>query len=162
MKSPKTERMERAIRNFMKRNEIIPPEHFNSLMRYDLVDCNYEERTICLAYDIVDWMQNPIGSLHGGIICAAFDITMGTLAVVLSEMHTPTIQMSVNFTRPIPMGERMLVYAKAHTVGKTIVSLTSEAVCESTGKVAATASGTFYPGSGRPAGGLFAEERGEK
>ena len=52
----------------------------------------------------------------------------------------PTINLDVNYIRPVEVGETLAVTAKATSTGRRITQLTAEARIKSTGKLAATAS----------------------
>ena len=70
----------------------------NAMMDMKLVSADYEHKTVILEFPVCAWQMNPAGSLHGGIIATALDITMGCIAYISSEaVFTPTIQMAVNF-----------------------------------------------------------------
>ena len=82
--------------------------------------------------------------MHGGAICTAFDLTIAALARFYArENFAPTINLDVNYIRPVPMGEILVVTAKATSTGRRITQLTGEARIKSTGKLAATATSIY-------------------
>ena len=84
------------------------------------------------------------GHLHGGIICTAFDITIAALARFFAgKNYAPTISLDVKFIRPVKVGDRMLVTAKAVATGRRITQLTCEAYSEQTGKLVASGASVY-------------------
>lgn len=129
------------------------PGTLNPMMGPRLVSLDPVKKTITMAFDAAEWMSNPVGMMHGGAICTATDIAMGVLTYTLSGMKmAPTVTQQVSFLRPIPLGEKIKVIARANSVGRTIASLTCELYLDSgadAGKLAATATAVFST-SGKP------------
>jgi uncharacterized protein (TIGR00369 family) len=62
------------------------------------------EKDMCrLTFEVTDMLKNPQGSLHGGAMCSAMDISMGHL---VNKVAGPgaTIEMKVQFMRPVTEG----------------------------------------------------------
>ena len=85
---------------------------------------------------------NPMGTLHGGVLCDIADAAMG---VAFSSVLDPaesftTVEFKINFFRPVWNGE---LFAEAHIVqrGKTVGYLEC-AVKDDTGRLIAKASST--------------------
>ena len=116
----------------------------NRMMEFELQDAELDEKAVTLRFPVKAWQLNPMGVMHGGMICTAMDITMGCAAYMLSHgAHTPTIEMSVNFIRPVPNGDFLSIRAYADHAGKRFVQLRCEAVLQSSNQIAATAVGTY-------------------
>ena len=62
-----------------------------------------EKDTCRLSFEVTDMLKNPQGSLHGGAMCSAMDISMGHL---VNKVAGPgaTIEMKVQFMRPVTVG----------------------------------------------------------
>ena len=74
----------------------------------------------------------------------AFDITIASLARFFAgKNYAPTISLDVKFIRPVKMGDRMLVTAKAVATGRRITQLTCEAYSEQTGKLVASGASVY-------------------
>ena len=122
------------------------PPRIHEMMKKSFVDCSEKERWITLSYEVEEWEQNPIGTMHGGLIATAIDSTCGILVRYLSgTLRTPTVSMTINYLATVPVGERLLVTARAVKVGRSLVNLCAEAVLESSKKTAATATAVFFP-----------------
>lgn len=113
-------------------------------MKKSFIACSEREKTLTLAYEVEEWELNPIGTMHGGLIATAIDTTCGMTVRYFSEcLKTPTVSMTVNYLKPVPEGERLLVTAKAVRIGRKIANLTAEAVLSCSGETAATATAVF-------------------
>ena len=90
------------------------------------VACDAEQLRLELAYDTKSWMSNPMGVVHGGVIAILLDNSMGTLCKCLCQGSTPTISMTLNYPRPVPLNAT--VHTRAHMVvfGRTSSQLTAE------------------------------------
>lgn len=122
------------------------PPRIHEMMKKSFVACSEKEWWITLSYEVEEWEQNPIGTMHGGLIATAIDSTCGILVRYLSgTLRTPTVSMTINYLETVPVGERLLVTARAVKVGRSLVNLCAEAVLESSKKTAATATAVFFP-----------------
>ncbi len=121
------------------------PATFNKMLDPEFIELDFEERTMTLAYDFSEWMQNQIGIMHGGIIAAAGDLTMGVLVYTFSgKKMPPTVSMETSYLRMINRGGRLIVRARADKVGRTTAQMRCEMWVEgSPGKLAATAVGVY-------------------
>ena len=113
-------------------------------MPCEIVEVGFDEKYVTYAFETEDWMMNPGGVLHGGIICTMFDIAMGVTTRCFSGYYSPTVNLSVTYLCPIPNDERVLFTARVTRLGSTFVQVVSEAKLGSSGEMCATASATFY------------------
>jgi acyl-coenzyme A thioesterase PaaI-like protein len=105
LKSPKTLEFEKIILERM--SNASPNDRINKLMDFSLEDCSYEDQSLTLSFPVEWWMLNSKDTMHGGLICTAFDIGMGMLSLSLVRSgHTPTMQMDVTFVRPVHVDDR--------------------------------------------------------
>ena len=116
----------------------------NGMMQPELIGCNFEEKTLTIAFPVLEWEKNRVGYMHGGIIAAAFDIATGLLARYFAgENFAPTIQLETVFIRPIAMGDIFEVKVKTNLAGRKLTHLYCEGFLKSTGKLAATATASY-------------------
>jgi len=116
----------------------------NGMMQPEFVECSYEEKTLTIAFPVLEWEKNRVGFLHGGVTAAAFDIATGLLARYLSgESFSPTILLETVFIRPIPVGDVFEVVVKTNLAGRKLTHLYCEGFVKSTGKLAATATASY-------------------
>jgi len=143
--------MEKDLNQINMENEVraIVSSHFDdaenlllNMLNPQFVCCNYEEKSITVKYKAEKWNMNTGGTMHGGIICTAFDNCFGILAHALSKTWVTTIDINVRFLKPVLCGEELIITAKADMKGNTIISLSGEAKVD--GKpVAACGCATF-------------------
>lgn len=68
------------------------------------LDIRYEGEVCHVDLPVAEHLYNPQGSLHGGIIAMAMDISMGHLIYHVTGKGGSTIEMKVQFLRPIQQG----------------------------------------------------------
>lgn len=97
--------------------------------------------------------SNPMGTLHGGILCDIADAAMGiAYASTLEEGESfTTLELKINFLKPV---WKARLRAEAHLVkrGKTVGMVECDVVDE-TGSLVARASSTCLTLSGKQAAG---------
>lgn len=134
MPTPETEAMRESIEERIKN---APQCRINSMLDIELVDCSYEDCTATLSFGVHDWMLNPAGLLHGGVMATFFDISMGVLAIYLNgTVLSPTANLSVNFVRPVHSGERVVIRADCHHSGRTMTQASASASTAAHGECA--------------------------
>ena len=116
----------------------------NGRMQGELVSCNEADQSITLRYPVQDWQVNGLGTQHGGMISTMMDLTM-SMAIYCYSRQTvpPTITMTVNYLRPVPIEDGVHIMARVTSIGKRNATAYCEAIIPGTGKVAATAVGTY-------------------
>ena len=93
-------------------------------------------------FDVLSPMFNPQGSLHGGIIATAMDVSMGHLLHQTTGSGA-TLEMNVKYLLPI-FAESVTCKGSYLRQGKSISFLQSHMYKEN-GKLAAYASATWIP-----------------
>ncbi len=108
-------------------------------------DCDGPSDTIVLAYQTQPWMRNPMGVVHGGVVAILLDNAMGTNSTCHCGIPTPTISMTVNFARPIPLNTTVVVRTRLTRMGRTTAYLTGEIFLpDDPDTVLATGTGVYY------------------
>lgn len=116
----------------------------NTMLDIVLIECSYETRTATMVFGVHDWMLNSTNVLHGGILMTFFDIAMGLLAVGLNgDVSTPTANLSVNFVRPVPLGEQVTIEARCPHSGRTMIQTSASAYSSARGAECAYATAIF-------------------
>ena len=138
------ERLEAHAEKTFTENNVNQRELINGMMKMEIGGCSYEEKSLTFAFPVQQWQANRAGTLHGGIICTAFDITASALARFFAgENFAPTVSLDVKYVRPAKVGDRLLVTARATASGKRITQLTCEAYSKDSGKLVATGASVF-------------------
>lgn len=116
----------------------------NGRLKAELVSCHDEKQELTLRYPLESWQVNGLGTLHGGMANAMMDLTMCMVVYCYSRQTIPpTVTMTTNYLRPIPMEGYVHITARLTSLGRRNATAYCEAVVPSSGKVACTALGTF-------------------
>ncbi|MGE0222503.1 MAG: PaaI family thioesterase [Acetobacteraceae bacterium] len=67
------------------------------------LEISYPDDTCVVAFDVQDFMFNPQGSVHGGVLATALDISMGHL-INHSVGPGTTLEMKVQYVAPVRSG----------------------------------------------------------
>ena len=118
------------------------PERFNHRLGLRLLDCSRKEAFVEMAFTAGQWCRNPGGGVHGGVIASLFDTTTGMGAVGLTGMNVTTTDLSVSFLKPFN-NEEYIFHIDYTNVGRRMVRGMGKAFDKETGKLCATAMGSF-------------------
>ena len=98
---------------------------------------------LTLVSPVLKMFLNPSGSMQGGFIGAAFDNAFGLLIFLTTrERNIPTVDLNVNFHRPILGNDELFIKATIKHLGKTIVQAAGEGFNKDN-QLIATAYGKF-------------------
>ena len=103
---------------------------------------SYEDNKCIVNFEAKPPMFNPQGTLHGGIIATAMDVSMGHLLYNTTGAGA-TLEMNIKYLLPIKEGN-VLCEGSFLKPGKTISFLQSH-LHRDDGKLAAYASATWIP-----------------
>ena len=116
----------------------------NARLPYTVIDHSFEEKSITYRFQTKEWMQNPYGSVHGGIISTMIDLAMGVTTRSFCGNFTPTINLSLSYLNPVPIDSGLIVKTTATRVGGTFIQITAECHVEGSDKICTTATAAFY------------------
>lgn len=91
-----------------------------------------------------DHHQGWPGVLHGGIVSAVLDETIGRVAF-LHDRWVQTARLSVRFVKPAPLGQRLRATGELTRDNRRLMEMRGELVVVETGELVAEATGTFVP-----------------
>ena len=130
--------------NMLSNAESTEDQKFGSfyLSRFLGFDINYTIDSCEVRFDVLPPMFNPQGSLHGGIIATAMDVSMGHLLNHTSGSGA-TLEMNIKYLLPIKEGT-VICEGSFLKQGKTISFLQSK-LHRADGKLAAYANATWIP-----------------
>ena len=138
------ERMEKIIDNVINYTKSDNGSGIIKMMNPSFLRCSHENLQLEIKYRIESWELNPQKSMHGGLLCAAFDNTFGMRTHYFADNNFITkVDIATRFLKPITEGDDLIIRAKINSHGRTLVSMTGEAVIENKNLVAATSSATF-------------------
>jgi uncharacterized protein (TIGR00369 family) len=116
-----------------------PPNCFVSMQATFL---DYESRrSLSVEFPVLDESLNPLQTMQGGFIAAAFDNVFGPLSYLAARIPCVTLNLNTQYIRPIASGDRLTVRAAVISRNSQVLQMTGEAF-NSRNKLIATASAT--------------------
>lgn len=125
-------------------------KHPNELRLNNMLDPYFlggdeEEKCADILFCTQDWERNQRNEIHGGAIASMFDTAMGVTAAAFDRLgNVSTADLQVSFIRPFLSGA-FIFSTQITSMGKTLIRATCVAREKQSGKIVATASGTFVP-----------------
>jgi len=128
------EHMERMVRGE------VPPAPIGKLIGFSLMEVRPGEAVFNI--DTADHHANPMGTLHGGVLCDIADAAMGcAYAAALEEDESfTTLELKINFLKPV-WKDRLTAVGRVVQKGRT-VGLAECVVTNSKGERVAYATST--------------------
>ena len=114
----------------------------NDMIDPQFVDCDPDRMSCRVRYKKFKWEDNGRGEVHGGVISAMMDTTMGINAIALTSKSVSTSDMTISFLRPFT-GKSFIVESEAVQVGSRVIRLMAKAYDQETGKCLAMSTGSF-------------------
>ena len=121
--------MEPSVRNSIAGLHRKAPGSIGDLMEFRVLAEDREKGEYALQCKTEPWMRNALGTLHGGICATVVDQAMGFVAYsyMTGSGTAPTIQLSVNYHRPLVPGEDVLVKVKMLSLTRSLITMAFEA-----------------------------------
>lgn len=86
-----------------------------------------EGESLTYRFPVLEMYANPRNSMQGGFIGAAFDNTFGGLVFLLTgKLEMASIDMYINYHRPIFVGDYLYTKAIIKSKGSTVVHMLGE------------------------------------
>lgn len=137
-------KLEEHMARTLYENNVSQRDLINGMMRAEAAGCSYEDGTLSFAFPVQKWQTNRVGTLHGGMIATAFDLTVAALArFYAGENFAPTVSLDIKYVRPARAGDTIIVTARMVSAGRRISQLVCEAADRATGKVIATGASVY-------------------
>lgn len=103
----------------------LPPNSFKELKGEFL---NYENRRkLWTKFWVNKKFSNPQGTVQGGITSACFDDTFGPLGISAARKPILTIDMNVQYIRPVPLEEDFFIKTEVVSMGRSTIYMQAEA-----------------------------------
>jgi uncharacterized protein (TIGR00369 family) len=116
----------------------------NGRLKPELESWDETQQELTLRFPLESWQVNGLGTLHGGMVNTMMDLTMSMVVYCVSRQTIPpTVSMTTNYLRPVPMEDYVLIRAKLTSLGRRNATAYCEAVVPSSRKLACTAVGTY-------------------
>ena len=137
--------LEDRIRRWMKQIGEEHPKAFGCNLPCELVSCDADRREIVYCFFTVEEMENPWGVTHGGMLAVMLDWAMGVAArTILDYNHTPTVDMQLQYLKPVPLNTKVYVRARVNSRGKRIAFMSAHAWCDREDNILTNATGVYY------------------
>ncbi|WP_349863647.1 PaaI family thioesterase [Leifsonia sp. WHRI 6310E] len=122
---------------------VLPPPPIASLMDMTLVEA--APGTATFVCEPGESHYNPIGTVHGGLVCTLLDSVLGcAVQTTLPQGQGYTsIEIKVNYLRPVLAGSGPLTCVGTVTKPGNRVAFADGVVTDAAGKVVATATGSL-------------------
>lgn len=119
------------------------PARINDMLEPEFVACSAEQQTLELRFPLNEWMLNPMGTMHGGIIATAVDLTMGSLTRFYRHTGTiSTVTLGLSYMRPVRARGSVMVQACMEKLGRSVAFLNAR-VFDADGRLCVTATASF-------------------
>ena len=116
----------------------------SNMLEPEYVECDTERKMTRIRYKRFKWEENGRGEVHGGVISAMMDTSMGITAMAFLDRDVSTADMSISFIRPFA-GKTFIIESEVIHLGRRIVRLSARAFDESSGKLLASGTTNFMP-----------------
>lgn len=140
-----TEELRRRVRSFLKRRAEKNPQGMpDPAADLTLLDCDGPAGSLVLSYRTKPWMANIWGVVHGGVVANLVDTCMGITCAVQCGVITPTVSLTVNYARPVPLNAEVIVRTRTVRCGATSGQMYAEVYpAGQPDKLLTTASGAY-------------------
>ncbi len=121
----------------------LPPPPITAHMSMTLVDADVGTATFVCDPD--ESHYNPIGTVHGGLVCTLLDSALGCAvqSTLAQGQGYTSIEIKVNYLRPVFAGAGLLTCVGTVTKPGNRVAFAEGVVTDASGKAVATASGSL-------------------
>ena len=121
--------IEEILRRRIAQISEVVPGSIGDIMHYELVECDPEKGDYLMSCRTEEWMRNFAGTLHGGLCATVLDQAMGFVSYCMKagEGTAPTVQLSVNYHRPLIPGTEVMVRVHVVSMTRSLMSLSAEA-----------------------------------
>lgn len=110
-----------------------------------LVDEDGPDGSLLFACRTTPAMSNPLGIVHGGVTASLVDACMGvTCSAQCGRAATPTVTMTVNYIRPVPLDADIRVRTRTVRIGCSTGQMSAEVFpADRPDRVLVTATGVY-------------------
>ena len=124
-----TTELRRRVESIPKRRTEVNPQGMpDPSADLTLIDCDGPAGSLVLSYRTKPWMANIWGVVHGGVTANLVDTCMGIACAAQCGVITPTVTLTVNYARPVPLDAQVIVRIRTVRCGATSGQMTAE-VC---------------------------------
>jgi len=108
-------------------------------------DASLKDITFTSSIETGSWASNPNGTMHGGIIAAILDQSMGILSTCLAGGKiTPTVNMSIYYAKPAPLDKRIFIESRMVSGSSSLFNMCCKAWVEGSPETTISSSTGIY------------------
>lgn len=120
------------------------PARIMAMLAPQLVCAGYAEREVQFQYPLSPWMLNAMDILHGGILSAMLDNSMGTFTRAFTAKSVVTLNLQLSYSAPVqPSSQWLHTRCRMTALTNRFAHLSATAWAED-GAIAVTSTGVFY------------------
>ncbi len=113
--------MQETMEWFAQRIPLESPHTFSGQMEPKLISCDEKAKSLVFSYRTENWMRNPGGAVHGGVIAEAISMAINALAwYYAGQKQNPAVSIQLSYPRPAIIGKEIFVRATAIHAGKNM------------------------------------------
>jgi acyl-CoA thioesterase len=102
------------------------------------------DETVTIEFPVLEYQLNEHDTMHAGFIATAFDEALGIFASFLCDgKPSVSINISLNYIKPIPKNDSILITAKVTSLGRRFITMSGECRLKSNEMLTNTALATF-------------------
>ena len=116
----------------------------NGMMAPEFLQVDAADLSAVFRYIVRPWEANRVGGLHGGIMVSMLDHACGLMASAWLGHWAPTMSMNIDYIRPAKPGDHLLATTAIISPGRRLIRVHGQLAQESSGKIVATCSATFF------------------
>lgn len=138
--------MAALVRQRMAQLSQTAPGSIGDILDFQLLEYQPQTKTFRMRCQTQPWMRNAYGTLHGGLGAAILDQAMGFVSYCMKpgEGIAPTVQLSVDYHRPLRPEAPVVVTVRPVHLGATLMKFTAEAAqADQPDKLCLSATGIF-------------------
>lgn len=104
-----------------------------------------EKQEALFSVTVTPYSRNVYGTMHGGALATVLDVAMSLMCkAVIGEDTAPSLDMSINFLKGVPIGETLYLRASVVRAGRTIVVVQARGWTENEASPNVSSTGSFY------------------
>ena len=121
----------------------VPPPPIVQLMRFQAVSA--DAGTVTFTCEPDESMYNPLGTVHGGLVCSLLDTVLGcaTHTTLAKGLGYTSLEIKVNYLKPVLASSGTLTAVGTVTKPGRRAAFAEGQVFDASGKLVATASSTL-------------------
>lgn len=120
-------------------------DHFGEWLGYEVVKLDRKKKFAESKLVIRKSHLSPAGRVHGGVVSALFDVSFGAavFSTMLANDLASTVEIKVNYLRPIELGDKLNLKARVVFQGKRLCVVEGFLHVNGGREPSAMATGTF-------------------